>query len=757
MIRRWGKRSGRDGNKMTTQGISLFFLLLCFRLLAQEPGLPPSTPGMGGRGMGGAGTSGRADGGSPADWLVEPVRQAAGIYVRGKDIVLDNGLVRRTFRLKPNLACTDYSNLSDGQQLLRAVKPEAMVVIDGKEYAVGGLEGQKEKAYLLPEWVDSMHAGKGDFLLSHYQIGELKPFLHWRCGTWAMNRRQATGKQVVFFFVSGGAGLLGVSVVVHYELYDGLPLIVKWVSVENRSGRVIRVDRVVNEVLGLVEEESAVVGSTSEMKKQHGIYVETNYAFNNAMRYDISDQTTHWMADTTYTSQVNYNLQTPCLLEVYPEKVSGIELGPGEDFKSVRTHELLMDSYDRQRRGLMIKRMYRTVAPWTTENPIFMHLVSRNDEEVFRAVDQCVATGYEAVILSFGSHLNMEDSSAANIARWSRLAAYAHQKGILLGGYSLFSSRRISDEDDVIDPKTGKPGGAFFGHAACFGSKWGLAYRDKIKYFFEKTGFDIWENDGPYPGDLCASTTHPGHRGLDDSQWRQMEIQKELYHWLNARGVYINAPDWYFLDGTNKIGIGYREVNFSLPREQQMILNRQNIYDGLMEKTGSMSWGFVPLTKYQGGGPEAVLEPLAEHLKDYKQLMMQYYGAGVQACYRGPRLYDTDTTKKMVAGVIRWYKAHREILNSDMIALRRADGRDWDGFIHVNPALVERGLIMLYNPTHREITRTIRLPLYYTGLTGEATIVDQEGRSKAYSLDRNDEISFTFTIKADSYCWFVVK
>jgi hypothetical protein len=125
-----------------------------------------------------------------------------------------------------------------------------------------------------------------------------------------------------------------------------------------------------------------------------------------------------------------------------------------------------------------------------------------------------------------------------------------------------------------------------------------------------------------------------------------MEIQKELYHWLNARGVYINAPDWYFLDGTNKIGIGYREVNFSLPREQQMILNRQNIYDGLAEKTGSMSWGFVPLTKYQGGGPEAVLEPLAEHLKDYKQLMMQYYGAGVQACYRGPRLYDTDTTRK---------------------------------------------------------------------------------------------------------------
>ncbi len=726
---------------MTTSGSSIFFLLLSFRLLAQEPG-PPNA------GMAGLPKS---------DWLVEPTNQPADVFVTGKDIVLENGLVRRTFRMKPNLACIDYSNLSNGQQLLRAVKPEARVVIDGKEYEIGGLEGQKENAYLLPEWVDSMHAGKTDFLLSSYHISDLQPFLHWRRATSAMNSHPAKGKQVDFIFVSGETELAGIHVVVHYELYDGLPLIVKWVSIENRAQKVIRMDRVVNEVLGLVEEESAVVGSTSEMKKQHGIYIETNYAFNNAMRYDISDQTTHWKADPAYTSQVNYDLQTPCLLEVYPEKVSGIELRPGEDFKSVRTHELLMDSYDRQRRGLMIKRMYRTVAPWTTQNPIFMHLVSHNDDEVRRAVDQCIATGYEAVILSFGSHLDMEDSSAANIARWSGLATYAHRKGILLGGYSLFSSRRISDEDDVIDPKTGKPGGAFFGNAPCFGSRWGLAYRDKIKYFFEKTAFDIWENDGPYPGDVCASTSHPGHKGLDDSQWRQMEIQKELYHWLNARGVYINAPDWYFLDGTNKIGIGYREVNFSLPREQQLILNRQNIYDGLIEKTGSMSWGFVPLTKYQGGGSEAVLEPLTEHLKDYKQLMVEYYGAGVQACYRGPRLYDTDTTRKMVTDIINWYKDHREILNSDVIELRRADGRDWDGFIHVNPALAERGLIMLYNPTHQEMTKTIQLPLYYTGLTKEATIYDQEGSPKKYLLDRNYDVSFTFTIKAEDYCWFIVK
>ena len=168
----------------------------------------------------------------------------------------------------------------------------------------------------------------------------------------------------------------------HYEIYDGIPLIVKWISVENKTKHIITIAKPVNEELGLVEEESAVVGSPEQMKKQHGIYVETNYAFNNAMRYDISDQTTHWLADSTYTSQVNYNYQTPCLLKIYPEKLTGLELQPGEIFNSVRTNELLMDSYDRERRGLAIRKMYSTIAPWTTENPIFMHLVSKNDEEV---------------------------------------------------------------------------------------------------------------------------------------------------------------------------------------------------------------------------------------------------------------------------------------------------------------------------------------------------------------------------------------
>lgn len=696
----------------------------------------------------------------PTDWLLGGFGKKAGVFrsADGRDVVLENGLLRRTFRVAPNTVCTDLFNRGNGQQLLRSVRPEARITLDGTVYNVGGLYGLREHGYLKSEWLDSLHASDSDFRLVSYATGGILPRFKRSVRFWTPGGAPATGRSIRFDYRSRTPGIEDVHVSVHYELYDGIPLVSKWVTVRNAGSKPVRLGQVVHEILAVVEEESAVVGTTEQMRKQQGIYIESNYAFNNAMRYDLSDQTTHWKADSLYRSQVNYDYRTPSLLEVYPPKFGGLTLRPGEDFESVRSYELLMDSHERERRGLAVRKMYRTIAPWVLENPVFMHLVSRNDDEVRQAVDQCAATGYEALILSFGSHCNMEDVSDSNLRRWKGLADYAHSKGVLIGGYSLFSSRRISDEDDVIDPVTGKPdAGAFFGNAPCFGSRWGLDYLGKLKRFFSYTDFDLFENDGPYPGDVCASVTHPGHEGLHDSQWRQMQLQKGLYRWLHERGVYINSPDWYFLDGTNKIAIGYRETNFSLPRDRQKVLNRQNIHDGLWEKTPSMSWGFVPLVRYQGGGPEAVLEPLSEHLADYRQLMVQYYGAGVQACYRGPRLYDTEETRRTVVEVVRWYKAYRNILNADIIHLRRPDGRDWDGFMHVDPQGSPQALMMLFNPLDKAIRRKVRVPLRYSGIKGTVGLRREEGPEKRLRLEDGDVLAMEVDIPAGGWVWYQMR
>ena len=60
-----------------------------------------------------------------------------------------------------------------------------------------------------------------------------------------------------------------------------------------------------------------------------------------------------------------------------------------------------------------------------------------------------------------------------------------------------------------------------------------------------------------------------------------------------------------------------------------------------------MGFMFVPLTQYHGGGAAATIEPLNEHLDHYETRLRNLFGAGVQACYRGPRLYDTVQTRKL--------------------------------------------------------------------------------------------------------------
>jgi hypothetical protein len=416
-----------------------------------------------------------------------------------------------------------------------------------------------------------------------------------------------------------------------------------------------------------------------------------------------------------------------------------------------------MDSYDRERTGLFKRRFYKTIAPWTTENPIFMHLTSTNPEIVKRAVDQCQECGYEMIILSFGSGLNMEDISEENIARFKALVDYAHSKGVEMGCYSLLASRWIGDDVDCINPKTGKRGGMRYGSAPCLCSDWGEEYLQKIKTFIERTGMSCFEHDGSYAGDVCASTTHTHHKGLNDSHWNQFHRITELYNWMCANGVYINVPDFYLLNGSTKVGIGYREVNWSLPRDRQIIHTRQLNYKCTWERVPSSLWSFVPLTQYHGGGAAATLEPLKDHLYEYKTLMFQNYGAGVQACYRGPRLYDCEETKEVVQEIIGWYKKYREILNSDIIHLRQPDARDWDGIMHVNPELEQKALAMFFNPTNEEITRTIKLPLYYTGLDKKAYIREQENKTKSYKLNRDYTVDLTITIPANGYTWYVVE
>ncbi len=710
------------------------------------------------------------------DWLLEKAASPAQVYRTSEGyLVLSNGLVSRTFSVAPNGATIGLEHLQTGESFLRSIRPEAEVQINGITFQVGGLTGQPIHNYLLPEWIPAMKADPLSFKLTGYRVENTKERFSWQKRAGWMSKDlpwPAPGKELIFTYgldpdalesvkkmVSHKPGpavdpgyLKDIAIIVHYELYDGLPVFCKWITVENKSGRAIEVNTFKSEILAVTEPESHVDAITNWVLPN--ITVETDYTFG-GMTFEAGSRSSFgWNTDPQYLTQVSYERQTRCLLEVSPKVGPGQYVAPGETFSSYRSWELLHDSWDRERKGLEHRRMLRAMAPWVTENPVLMHVRSADNEAVKKAIDQCAEVGFEMVIMTFGSGFNLEDTTEKNLARMKELGDYAHQKGIALGGYSLLASRSAGVGNDVVMPEGMKPQ---FGNSPCLESKWGREYFDKLYRFYEKTGLDILEHDGSYPGDLCASKEHPGHWGLADSQWLQYKKISDFYKWCRSKGIYLNVPDYYYLSGSNKSGMGYRETNWSLPRAQQEVIERQNIYDGTWKKTPSMGWMFVPLVEYQGGGEAATIEPLKDHLPHYGQRLANLFGAGVQACYRGPQLYDSPETKAVVEKWVSFYKKHRQVLDGDIIHLRRADGRDWDGILHVNPSGTEKGLLMLYNPLEELITRELTVPVYYTGVHERVMLEKEDGTTMKLPVSRDYTIKLKVTIPAKGTAYYVLK
>jgi len=916
------------------------------------------------------------------DWLVEPAnfKATARISADGETLTLDNGLVRRVIRLKSGCATVAVDDRMTGRALLRAVRPEGTVTINGREHAIGGLVGQPNQAYLTPEWLAAMRADPNALRLVNVELGQPRERMAWkrvrphepgavwppkgayarldfvptdnvssprqRTTLWTDNFAildkawtvRASGKHerasftnegkvgeiyapgnvhcyaeralpadaeqvelalslgtdagstwgpglaVVFAngsvahvalrpgdrgthghatlgvgatdklvkaktFASadggldlartyrlrvtlesdnlrweladqaapgrwvalgstpraanwgkpkavrigkmnreGGAGdhagedgewgrarMIGLTVAgaeqavagaaaakpafrvsVHLELYDGIPVWSKWITVHNDSSETLTVDRFSSELLAVVEASNHVEHRPPvPLPEPSCLEAETDQAFGSFNVEQANRHAVRWEADPSFTSQVNYLLKSPCLLRIGPFRGPAQQVAPGDTFESFRAFVLVQDSTEQERRGLARRKLYRTLAPWVTENPLMHHLLANDPKRVRQAIDEAAEVGFEMVILSFGSGFNAENEQPDYLAAWRDVAAYARSKGIDIGSYSLLSSRRVGGGNDVV-PAPGES--TTFGNAPALTSAWGTDYFRKIRQLHAVTGFKVFEHDGSYPGDWDVTPRPPLQRGLDDSQWAQWRIIDSLYRWCRGEGIYLNVPDYYFLGGSNKCGMGYREVNWSLPRAQQVIHTRQNIFDGTWTRTPSMGWMFVPLSEYQGGGAAATIEPLDTHLDHYRRMMVSNLAYGVQACYRGPRLYDTPRTREMVRETVAWYKRHRAILESDVVHLRRADGLDWDGAVHVNPTLPERAMLVAFNPTTQPIEREILVPLHYAGLTDACVAqLGEDGPKQSLKLDSQRRARVRVSIPAEGHATVVFR
>ena len=130
-------------------------------------------------------------------------------------------------------------------------------------------------------------------------------------------------------------------------------------------------------------------------------------------------------------------------------------------------------------------------------------------------------------------------------------------------------------------------------------------------------------------------------------------------------------------------------------------------------------------------------------------------GNGVQACYRGPRLYDTEETKELVIQWVDLYKKYRDIMESDIIhsSSRRADGRDLDWIFHANPDLQVKGFAMVFNPTDSDIQKNLDFDLYFTGLKNKVRISTNGEKDVIHQINRQFLVRIPVNVKASGYIY----
>ena len=189
-------------------------------------------------------------------------------------------------------------------------------------------------------------------------------------------------------------------------------------------------------------------------------------------------------------------------------------------------------------------------------------------------------------------------------------------------------------------------------------------------------------------------------------------------------------------------------------------MSRQTVYDQSYAKLPTTGWMFLPLVDYHGGGADAAFEPMSQHMAEYELGLAQYLGAGVAACYRGVRLYDTPAVEALVSKWVGIYKTYRDIITSEIVHIRRPDGQALDAFMHANAFLPPgrpNGFAMVFNPTLFTLNQTITFPLYFTGLTTQAVFSREGVNPTPFTLARDYSVTFPVVLGPQSVTWFVIE
>lgn len=196
------------------------------------------------------------------DWLLKALKTASSVQILPGDelqsaqILLTNVLIGREFLVTDgNIGCPSFRRTDENLEFVRAIKPEARICLNGRWCDIGGFTGAPDQAFITPAWYPLLSSIPNSFQIAGMTIGPCVKPCHWepKCHAPVDIAWPANGRRVPFHFAppAGDDSLRGVTVELHYEVYEGLPVMMKTCTLQNESGKELVVTKFEGEHLAV--------------------------------------------------------------------------------------------------------------------------------------------------------------------------------------------------------------------------------------------------------------------------------------------------------------------------------------------------------------------------------------------------------------------------------------------------------------------------------------------------------------------------
>ena len=461
-------------------------------------------------------------------------------------IALTNGLITRNFSLTPGFTTIDFFCHYKNQSLLRSLSPEAEIQLDDIHYSVGALKSSLHNAYLDRSLLDkTLRSDEQAFQYVSYSVSKALHTYSQRIKAYGSHTFLSKedwyppGLHLTVLFRAPKTAPEShklVKVKVHYEMYDSIPVMSKWLEVDGSHSEVnVRVDYVermnVNRQWGSDPYEWVSMRQDAEYNpfSRPWLHLETT---------DPVLSSVSWRMETphpagAYTPQVTAQYNT--LIQVYLKK---------DTFISFRTLLLVTGSSDEERQALSQQKMSSVIAPQTKQRPLTFHSSSSRLSHILPLLDQMFDARLELLVLD----VDIFNTTSSYQQDLVQIVRYAKQKYIEVGiALSLTKYKNLKDEWKRISAETYERE-----NEACMASAWFDYLSNRLKKFISLTEVSMI-HVYPHDTELCAAFDHAYHSSIPDSLMEQNNKVNQFYEALKANGIYIQSSDWSIYHGTNSL------------------------------------------------------------------------------------------------------------------------------------------------------------------------------------------------------------